>query len=134
MSRYNVKCDPVASVCLHRDYEPKLTWFDDAFPGKIGFTDIDGIVEINGHYLVLEWKSPHGVVTDGQRTMLERLPDEFSVIIARGDPKTGHLNSVTFRVFGTWTHYKYGEFTLSDMKSWIKKWAAWAKQQEIINE
>lgn len=42
--------------CFNVKKRPKIEMFADCLPRKISFSDIDGIVEINGNLLLLEWK------------------------------------------------------------------------------
>lgn len=42
--------------CAKVVLDPKLHAFDDCFGGRIRMGDADGIVERNGHILILEWK------------------------------------------------------------------------------
>jgi hypothetical protein len=55
---------------------------------KIEPTDIDGIVERNGHFLVLETKKPGNPLVQGQRIMFNRLLElkMFTVLIIWGHP------------------------------------------------
>lgn len=43
--------------CFNVKQRLKFKVFDGCFPGIIGFTDLDAVVEICGHQLWLEWKS-----------------------------------------------------------------------------
>jgi hypothetical protein len=63
-------------------------FLNGALPGKIRPMDIDGIVEKNGHFLVLEGKPVGQNIPYGQRLTLERLAaqDETSVLILYGEP------------------------------------------------
>lgn len=73
-----------------------------AFTGKIRPCDIDGIVEINGHFLVIEAKPAHEMPPDGgQRRVLDELAKlpRFTVLVLYGDPLTGV--AVRWQVIGT---------------------------------
>lgn len=62
--------------------------FGAELPRGIQPSDIDGIIEINNHFLVMEVKHPREGTKDGQRLLLERLAKRrgFTVIrIVRGD-------------------------------------------------
>lgn len=56
--------------------------------GRIRPTDVDFLVERNGHFLFVETKSPGVAVPEGQRIMLEKLAQipAFAVIIVWGRP------------------------------------------------
>lgn len=53
--------------------------------------DLDGIVERNGHFLVMEWKRPKEEVSLGQQRMLQALAKtpKFMVVIMVGDTDNG---------------------------------------------
>ena len=54
-------------------------------------SNVDGILERNGQFLILEWKRPGEKVSDGQRIMLQALASkpDFIVLIIRGDTDNG---------------------------------------------
>lgn len=64
------KCGP--GSCYKELYLPDWGILDGCFPRDIKPSDIDGVVEINGHLLFLEWKKPPASLTTGQRRMFER--------------------------------------------------------------
>ena len=76
--------------CWRDQYLPDLTVFDDCFPRRIGFGDVDGIVERNGRLLILELKSLGQPLTDGQRIMHERLSqslgEAYQAVVIWGAP------------------------------------------------
>lgn len=65
--------------------------FNSCFPRRISFSDVDSIVEINGFFLALEWKTGNDNLSAGQEQLLERLADQskWSVLViwtdAQGD-------------------------------------------------
>ncbi len=76
---------------------PMLGAFDSCFPGRIGMSDIDGVVEIAGRFLFLEWKAEGGAVSTGQRIMFERLTalsPRVTVIVVCGHPRDLVIASV----------------------------------------
>lgn len=46
---------------------------DGCFPRGIKPSDVDGIVEINGWFLMLEWKPLNGFLSTGQRLMFQNI-------------------------------------------------------------
>lgn len=54
--------------------------FDDCFPRGISLGDIDSFIEINGHFLFLEWKVADQEIRAGQRIALGRLAAALDVI------------------------------------------------------
>lgn len=74
----------------------RWTWtgfrYEDAFPRKIGFSDIDAVVEMDGRFLFIETKHYEGVglipqIPRGQELMLKRLAKlpGVRVIVLYGD-------------------------------------------------
>jgi hypothetical protein len=82
--RWNCELDG----CFNKKKRPKIEIFSDCFPGKIGLTDVDGFVEMNGNFLLLEWKPAAIDLSTGQRLAYERLPSSFAVILVAGDAET----------------------------------------------
>lgn len=60
---------------------------DNCFPGKIKVTDIDGLVERKGHFLVLETKSPGVPIPLGQQIMFKNLQRSglFTIVVVWGN-------------------------------------------------
>lgn len=121
--RYN--CD--RSGCFNVKKRPKIEAFADCFPGKINFTDVDGIVEINGHVLMLEWKPAPVDLPTGQRIMFEHLTADGShaVIVVAGDPETmtvSHCATVFSGAASPWR-----PASLEDVKGRMEKWSSWAR-------
>lgn len=80
-----------------RNLCPMLGAFDDCFPGKIGMSDIDGVVEMAGRFLFLEWKSAGGRLSIAQRIMYERitaLSHKVTVIVVCGHPRDMTIDTV----------------------------------------
>lgn len=65
----------------------KFDVFAGCFPRDINFTDLDGIVELNGNYLVLEWKNSPCTLPTGQRIMFQRMTSTgiISALIVAGN-------------------------------------------------
>jgi len=53
-------------------------------------SNVDGIAERNGQFLIMEWKRPREKVSDGQRIMLQALAAKpsFMVVIIYGNTDT----------------------------------------------
>lgn len=69
----NIKWDCPTDGC-YRDQLPDWSPLNDCFPrAGIRVTDIDGMVEVGGHFLFIEWKPPKVPVPDGQMRALTRL-------------------------------------------------------------
>jgi len=77
--------------CYLENSLPDWGVLEDVFPRNVFPTDIDGLVEIGGRFLVFEWKRDGAELTDGQEYALTRLTKvsiKISVIIVYGDSKT----------------------------------------------
>lgn len=115
----------------YRQLMPKLGAFDGCFPGRIGMSDVDGIVEIGGRFLLLEWKAQGGTLATGQRIMFERMtagnmdPLKFTVIVVCGHPRTLKVESV--QVFSRGKAGPSEPIGLDGLKRRISAWAARAE-------
>ena len=82
----NIKWDCPTDGC-YRDFLPDWTPLNDCFPrAGIRVGDIDGMVEVGGHFLFMEWKPPRVTIPEGQMkalTRLSRLP-RVTVLILWG--------------------------------------------------
>ena len=59
--------------CYLETTHAPLEIFASAFDGQIAMSDIDGITERHGRFLVMEWKVLPGKVTVGQEILLKAL-------------------------------------------------------------
>lgn len=88
---YNpIRWDCASNGCYNKTLRPRIEEFAGCFPGKISMSDVDGVVEIGGRFLFLEWKSKGGAVQGGQRIMFERLTalsPRVTVIVVAGHPR-----------------------------------------------
>jgi hypothetical protein len=80
----------IRSVASFMRSLPDWTEFNTCFePSRIRISDIDGIVERNGHFLVLDLKHPNATLNQGQSILYRQLAKKgFTVVV----------------VFGTTTH------------------------------
>lgn len=79
------RVDQTAGGLGLRDYR----WVAPKLPGRVAPTDIDSVLETNGHFLIMEMK-PEGVsLPMGQRIMLRRLlkldPEHITILVVRGE-------------------------------------------------
>lgn len=65
-------------------------------------TDVDGLLERHGHFLMVEAKGPRARLPLGQRIMFSRLaaPRSFEVLVVNGDP--GHPETLQVLRDGDW--------------------------------
>jgi hypothetical protein len=100
------------------------SWDDllDCFPRKIRPTDIDGMVEINGHFLFLEEKRAGAGPDDGQRLALKALSTRPGVTTVFFRP--GAKSELEMLTFGL-KHPPEGWQPVSreSFKQWLSDWA-----------
>lgn len=119
--------------CFNVKRRPKIEVFCGCFPGRINFGDVDGIVEINGVALMLEWKtSISRDIPTGQRIMYERVTynEKISVIIVEGNAETMECKRYCLFYGGKKTVWK--DACLEDVKKRISEWASYAKTQKGV--
>ena len=121
------ECDGIAArtrtVAIGKVGQPDLTVLDECFPGRIAMTDVDGLVEIKGQFLFIEWKRG-GDVPTGQRIMFERLTrhPEFTILVILGrSPGPWRWSATTCsRADGA----RAGrDCDLSELKNHVRAWA-----------
>ena len=116
--------------CFNRKKRLKFGVFKDCLPGKISFSDVDGIVEINGNLLLMEWKDHHNLGT-GQRILFERLTRfcPAAVLIVEGDAETMAVDSVAI-VHGGQIDPPW-QADLDGLRQLIRGWADWALKNPV---
>jgi len=116
--------------CFNKLRRPKLEMFATAFPGKINFGDVDGIVEINGNTLLLEWKTDTDEPRMGQRIMYERITrnSPATVFLVVGDAETMVISKFGKFHAGKFSPLKDSSF--DDVISKMGKWATWASTKK----
>ena len=128
---YNpMRYDCAKQGCFNVKRRPKIEVFAECFHGKIAMGDVDGIVEINGHGLLLEWKSSDVELPIGQRIMYARLTRQcrLSVLIVYGNAETMVIRQYAW--FADGKLHGVIDATLDALKAAIKSWAEWAAQQQ----
>lgn len=80
-------------VCSEKGcYIERLPWWDDlidCFPGKVMPTDIDAVVEMNGHFLFLEEKRAGNTMPEGQARLFRELSKLAPVAVICFRPVAG---------------------------------------------
>src|SRR5262245_6447567 len=115
--------------CFNRKRRPKFEAFADCFSGRINFSDVDGMVEIGGAFLLLEWKGEGGKLKAGQvRTYMafSALPGCLVVAI-EGDAETMTVRRYRAFVRGFGKSWTAGG--LSDVADIMRGWAEWRNDQ-----
>lgn len=118
--------------CFNKKQRPKIEEFHACFPGNISMGDLDGIVEISGNALMLEWKALTLDIPVGQSIMYKRLTQDGSIAVAL---VFGNAETMAVQAFAK---YVNGEFTtwedcdLNGVKDRFTKWATWAARNPRI--
>lgn len=110
--------------CWKVKCSPNIEYFAGALPRKIAMTDLDGTVEVNGHFLFLEWKSHGADIPVGQRIYFERLTklsDKIVAVVVAGDPDTMQVDKIKSIYKGRISEWE--ECSLLDLFDRIKRWS-----------
>ncbi len=129
-NNYKMVWDCKVSGCFNDLHRLKFHVFKDCFPGKISFTDIDGIVEINEQVLMLEWKSSDSPLPTGQKIMFERLSKKgICVFVVYGNAE----NMEVYKLMQYWKGKQDGwkDIGLDGLKERIFEWATWASSVPV---
>jgi hypothetical protein len=99
--------------------------------GKIAFTDVDGLVEIKGNLLLLEWKD-HQALHAGQRILFERMTllCPATVLIVEGDAQ--QMTVSTVRTAWEGRIGPPAEADLDSLRRDIREWADWAFDNPVV--
>jgi len=111
--------------CFNIHKRPKIEMFADCLPGRIAFSDVDGIVEIKGNLLAMEWKE-HKHIPRGQHLLYTRWTANgpATVILVVGDAKDMAVDEVAFvhkGVIGPWR-----DMDIEGLRQAIRDWGQWA--------
>ena len=112
--------------CFNVHKRPKIELFADCLPGRIAFSDVDGVVEICGNLLALEWKE-HRRVPRGQHLLFTRWTANgpATVIMIIGDARTMTVEEIAFvhkGVIGPWQDADF-----EGVRQYIRDWEKWAR-------
>jgi len=113
--------------CFNKLRRPKIEVFADCFPRRINFGDVDGLVELNGQGLLLEWKTGKGTLPMGQRIAHQNLTKDgkFTTLCVVGNAETMECSAYGFFWQGKWNDYRMAN--LEDVKNFIRRWAKQAQ-------
>ena len=114
--------------CFNEKRRPKIEVFADCFPGRINFGDVDGIVEINGNGLMLEWKTGSGNIPTGQKIMYEKLTATslITVICVVGNAET--MECEKYCLFFSGKQKPFKSCDIESVKKVIIRWVTWARK------
>lgn len=116
-----IRWDCARDGCFNEKCRARFDELYDALPSKISFTDLDGIVEVNGRFLVIEWKhSRH--IPQGQLILFQQLAalPQFTVIVLVGKPQLSLVKEATI-IFPNKPITWYSA-SLASVKEYIRKW------------
>ena len=102
---YKMRWKCMDKGCYLDKVEPRLWDFHDCFPKNMSMGDIDGIVEIKGNFLVVEWKGVGGTLTTGQHILLQnltRLSDKVVAYVLWGNSQTMDVYKMRLYRLGKW--------------------------------
>jgi hypothetical protein len=130
-----LRWDCARQGCFNRKRRPKIEVFAECFPGRINFGDVDGIVEIGGNAMLLEWKSEARELPTGQRILYERLTRSgmCSAMIVVGDAETMLVGATSIFDHGIrYPPHGYEPADLDCIKGRLAAWSRWAGQHPAI--
>lgn len=119
------RCKELRHQCrrdgCYLDALPNWDEIINCFPHRIRPTDIDGMVEINGHFLFMEEKSAGKGLDTGQRIALKRQscnPNTTVLVFRPGGSK-----DMQVMVFRDGESDGFKDCTKSQFLHWIQRWA-----------
>ena len=113
------------SGCFNQKRRPKIEVFAECLPGKIAFSDVDAITEVNGRALVIEWKGAPTALSIGQSLMWKRFTKtcDFTVLCIAGDAETMDISHIRWCYGGVWdSHWQTAD--MQHVKDMISEWGA----------
>ena len=124
-NRFVMNWDCQRQGCFNLEKRLKFGVFKECLPGNISFSDVDGIVEINGNLLLLEWKD-HPHINTGQRILFERLTRlcPATVLIVEGDAEHMTVNTIRTAWQGVIMPPEVDD--LDGLRARIQAWSQWA--------
>lgn len=116
--------------CFNTLRRPAIELFADCFPGKINFGDVDGLVEINANFCLLEWKGDGGSIKTGQRITYERFTarEGNAVFVVEGDAKTMAVRR--YCKFKLGKQHEWIDGDLGAVKAAIRGWVSQARNRQ----
>jgi hypothetical protein len=118
--------------CFNLKKRPKIELFADCLPGRIAFSDIDAVTEINGNLLFLEWKE-HQRICTGQKILFERLTRlcPATVLIIEGDAELMTVESIRTAWKGKISSPQPAD--INQLRREIAAWKDWALANSAMN-
>lgn len=113
--------------CYNLKHRPKIEMFADIWPGRISMGDVDGIVEIAGNALMLEWKSNEKEIPAGQRIMYRRITNgkRVTVLCVAGNAES--MEVASYKLFYDGREIDWRKGSLEALRERMKSWCMWAQ-------
>lgn len=113
--------------CFNQKRRPKIEVFADCFPRRINFGDVDGLVEINGRFCLLEWKGDGGALRTGQVMSFRSFTETIGnlVLVVHGDAETMAVDG--YAQFWGGRQLAFIQASLDDVKERIRRWVSWTE-------
>ena len=111
--------------CFNKKLRPKIEMFADCFPGKISFGDIDGMVERDGAFILMEWKAEGGALCTAQEIAFTNFSkfNRCLVVVVHGNPETMAVDGYSY--FWEGVHSVYKPKTFDELHAFVKRWVDW---------
>jgi hypothetical protein len=119
--------------CFNKKKRPKIEIFADCLPGRIAFSDIDAAVEVEGNFLILEFKE-HDNIPKGQRIFFNRLTHlaPATVLVIEADVETMEISGM-IRIFDGKINPQIA-VDLDGLKQEIRDWSQWALKNSKLKK
>ena len=90
-------------------------------------SNVDGIAERNGHFLIMEWKRNGEKISEGQKRLLKSLAatSRFMVVIIYGNTDNGTVIESFWQLTADGKPFKAG-IGFESFKEWYRLWYALA--------
>lgn len=111
--------------CFNKFMRPKIEIFAECFPDKIALGDIDATVEMNRHFLHLEFKRNANSIPRGQQIYLRNFTEQSeknAALIVHADPVSMECFGVVAVQEGRFTDYVPS--SQDEVKAILRRWAA----------
>lgn len=114
--------------CFNKLRRPKIEMFAECFPRRINFGDVDGLVELNGRFCLLEWKGDGGSLRTGQRLTYEAFTAVSGniVFVVQGDAVDMLVER--YCLFWQGRQLAWQVADLSVVKARLRSWAEWVQK------
>lgn len=120
--------------CFNRLRRPKIEVFARCFPGRINFGDVDGWVELNGFFCVLEWKGDGGALKTGQTLTYRRFTGQLGniVFVVEGNAETMLVTRYCW--FWNGRQKEWHDSNLEGVQRAIESWAKQARAGRFVTD